>query len=114
MRIARIFLLLMVLTSPFAVAGKVTQDDLKVTRVMTGYLSGEAFFLVDKPPANPNGCPGTTASYYVLAVDPSKSNVDQVVSVLLTAFVSGKNVEVQVYDDDCFSGHAVIRRVAIY
>ena len=114
MFINRLLLLFILFETPIAYAGQVTQGGLKVTKVMTGYSGEEAFFLVDEVPSNPNECVGTTSTYHVLAVDPSKSNVDQVVSILLTAFASGKNIEVQVYDDSCFNGHAVIRRVAIY
>lgn len=104
---------MLVFVSP-AHAGQVTQGGLKVTKIMTGYSGGEAFLVIDKTPLNPNDCSATTSTSKTLAVDPSKSDVDQVISVLLTAFTSGKDVEVQIYDNSCFNGHAVIRRVAIY
>ena len=104
---------MLVFVSP-AHAGQVAQGDLKVTKIMTGYSGGEAFFLLEQEVLNPNDCSGTTPTNRVLAIDPTKSNVDQVISVLLTAFSLGKNVEVQIYDNSCFKGHAVIRRVAIY
>lgn len=109
-----IFVVCGVFYSVAAISGQVTQGDLQVTKVMTGYSSGEAFFFVNKEPANPSGCSNTASSSFILAVDPDKSDVEQVLSVLLTAFVSGRHFEVQVYDNTCFSGHAVIRRVAIY
>lgn len=110
----KLFLISIVFFSFSAFAGQVTQGGLKVTKVMAGYDGGEVYFLVDRAPLNPKECASTTSSYYVLGVDPLKSNTDQVISVLLTALLTGKQVEIQVYDDDCLNQHAVIRRVAIY
>ncbi len=103
----------LVITLP-SYAGQVTQGGLKVTKVLTGYSNGEAFFVLNNTPLNPNDCSATASSFKTSAIDLAKSDVSQVLSVLLTVFTSGKEVEVQIYDDRCFSSHAVIRRVAVY
>ncbi len=106
-------LIILCVTSP-ALAGQVAQNDLFIEKILTGYMDGEAFFVIDKEPLNPNDCSGTTATNSTLAIDPAKSNVEQVLSVLLTALTTKKKIEVQIYDNTCYKGHAVIRRVAIY
>lgn len=109
-----LLLLAIMFISSVAYAGQVTQSGLKVSKVMTGYQGGQIYFLVDKKPVNPKGCRSPDEGYNALVVDPQKSDVSQVLSVLLTAKVSRSNIEIQVYDDYCFDDYAVLKRVAIY
>ena len=95
-------------------AGQVTQSDLKVSKIMAGYQGGEIYFFVDKDPVNPKGCGNPKSGYKILIVDPLKSDVSQILSVLLTAKASQSKIEIQVYDSYCLGDHAVVRRVAIY
>jgi hypothetical protein len=97
-----------------ASAGTVTQGNVNVVKVLAGYTSGEVYFYTDIAPVNPNNCSITNDNNKILAVDPSKSNVDQVLSILLMAKASNAKLEIQVYDDSCYGSYAVIRRVAVY
>ncbi|WP_157771171.1 hypothetical protein [Shewanella algae] len=111
----RNFVILFIVLFPFSlVAGQVTQSNLRVTKVMAGYSGGEIYFFVDKLPNNPRKCANPYSDYNILVVDPARSDISQVLSVLLTAKVSNSNIEIQVYDDYCFNEHAVVRRVAVY
>lgn len=105
--------LLALISLPLA-AGQVTQSNLNVTKVMAGYSNGEIYFFVNNPPLNPKGCTAPKGNYNILAVDPARSDINQVLSILLMAKATNAKVEVQIYDNDCFNNHAVIRRVAIY
>ena len=111
----KIFALLIsaLLTATPCLAGQVTQGDLKITKAMAGYQEGQIYFYIDKTPQNPQNCTHTN-SENVLVVDPNKSEVSHVLSMLLTAKASNANVEVQIYDDYCYGGYAAIRRVAVY
>lgn len=112
MRYFIFFIVALVSVTP-CMAGQVTQGDLKVTKVMAGYQEGQIYFYVDKTPQNPKNCSSTNDGK-VLVVDPNRSDVSHVLSVLLTAKASNSSVEVQIYDDYCYGGYAAIRRVAVY
>jgi len=105
--VLRMIFLVVSMSSYASHAGQVTQSDLNIVKVMAGYTGGEAYFFVNKDPLNPHQCSLTRGAYRILAVDPDRSNVDQVLSILLAAQISGKKVEIQVYNDGCFNGHAV-------
>jgi len=94
-------------------AGTVTQSNLKVTKVMAGYVNNEVFFYIDKAPKNPKECSHSEVSN-ILVVDPNKSDVSLVLSILLMAKATDSSIEVQIYDDTCSGNYAVIRRIAIY
>ncbi|WP_039983663.1 hypothetical protein [Vibrio sagamiensis] len=107
--------IILLLTSFMSISGVVTQGSLKVKKILTGYPEGEIYFLVDRQPVNPNNCTLTAPGHMMLlAVDPKRSDVSQVLSVLLTAKASSSNIEIQVYDDYCRGNYGVIRRIAIY
>ncbi|CCO50084.1 exported hypothetical protein [Vibrio nigripulchritudo SOn1] len=110
----KLFVLLSALFSFALSAGQVTQTGLKVTKVMAGYPNGEVYFYVDKLPKNPKNCANPRSNHNILVVDPKRSDVSQVLSVLLTSKASHSNIEIQVYDDYCLNDYAVIRRVAVY
>ena len=107
-------LLLLVATfSSAALSGVVSQGELKVSNVMAGYATGEIYFAVDNTPVNSANCSNTSENNMVLIVDPDKSDVSLVLSILLTANTIDKEIDIQVYDDACKNGYAVIRRVKI-
>ena len=91
----------------------VQQGNLQVVNVMAGYANGEIYFYVDQTAVNHSNCSNTTSNNKIFMVDPQKSDVNIVLSILLTANTTGKKVEVQVYDDGCNNGYAVIRRIKI-
>ena len=107
-------LLFIVVMSPLVSAGHVTQSGLKITKVMAGYEGGEIYFFVDGIPKNPKGCASPNTGYNMLVVNPAKSDVPQVLSILLMAKAADSSIEVQIHDDQCFLNNAVIKRVAIY
>ena len=80
---------------------------------MAGYANDEVFFYIDKAPKNPNGCSHSDVSN-ILVVDPNKSNVSLVLSILLMAKATDSSIEIQIYDNTCSGNYAVIRRIAIY
>ena len=106
-------LLLVVTFSSVALAGVAGQGGLKVSNVMAGYATGEIYFAVNNTPVNPANCSNTSENNMVLIVDPDKSDVSLVLSILLTANTTDKKIDIQVYDDVCKNGYAVIRRVKI-
>lgn len=112
MKIYAFIIAMLLITAP-CLAGQVTQGDIKITKVMAGYQDGQVYFYIDKTPLNPQNCTQSNNGK-VLVVDPNRSDVSHVLSVLLTAKASNANVEVQIYDDYCYSGYAAIRRVAVY
>ena len=95
-------------------AGYVTQGSLKVQRVQVGYAGGVMYFSIDKAPKNPRSCKNTSSSNRLVAVDPSKSEVSQVLAVLLSAQATKSSVELQIFDDTCLNDFAVLRRIAVY
>ena len=103
----------MLIMSSSVFAGTVAQGGLKVTKVMAGYQTGELYFHVDKDPLNPMECSNTSNNDHIFVVDPNKSDVSHVLSVLLTAKTTGSEIELLIYNDACFRGYAVIRRVGI-
>jgi len=80
----------------------------KVTSVFAGYLDKEAFFEIDGAGINPAECTGTP-----IAIDPQKSDVSHVLSILLYAHASGKSVDLQIYNESCLGGHRVLRRIKV-
>jgi len=85
-------------------------NGLEVTEVYAGYEEKNAFFSVAGDIANPATC-GVTKS--VIAVDPVRSDVNQALSLLLYAHASGKRVDIQIYNESCFSSHRIMRRVKV-
>ena len=83
-------------------------NGLKVTSVFAGYENGEAFFEVNGAAVNPASCGGTP-----IAVDATRSNAGQVLSVLLYAHAAGKTVDLHIYDESCLGGHRVLRRIKV-
>lgn len=86
-------------------------NGLIVKEIYAGYEEGHIFFGVNKDVANPNGC--SSGAQRTIGVDPSRGNVDHVLSVLLYAHAANKNVDIQVYDSSCIANHIVIRRVKV-
>ncbi len=75
----------LIVMSVLSHAGHVSQGGIKITNVFAGYPGGEVFFLTDKNPPTDLGCSQTTDSYHVFAVDPAFSDVEHVLSLLLSA-----------------------------
>jgi len=85
-----------------------TTSDLKVTSVFAGYENNGAFFEVDGDAGSSASC-----SNGAIAVDPARSNVNHVLSVLLYANATGKSVDLQLYNASCLDGHKVLRRIKV-
>ncbi|WP_143247568.1 hypothetical protein [Agaribacterium haliotis] len=97
------------LLSKFSLAESYSHSyNLKVTSVYAGYIKKNAFFEVDSELSNNAGC---TAK--AIAVDPERSDVEQVLSVLLYAHATGKLVDLQIYNESCFDSHRILRRVKV-
>ena len=104
--------ILMFLISTVCYGGYVTQNGLRIAKVLAGYDQGQVYFFLDKPPLNPQEC-NNSNSANVVVVDPDKSDVSQILSILLLAKASDLPIDIQVYDDYCLGGYAAIRRVGV-
>ena len=107
-----ILTLLMLVSISTAIASEL---DAKVTAVMSGYSHGGIFFAIDKKVPNNGGCPKYgSSSKYVVGVDPNKSNVAHVLSVVLTAKTTGSIIDVRIYGSGaCFEGWPVLDRIKV-
>ena len=79
-----------------------------VESVYAGYSDKIAFFEISGSAPNPNDCAGVP-----IRVDPEKSDVNQVLAILLYAHAAGKEVDLQIYTDGCIDSHRVLRRVKV-
>ncbi|WP_444896763.1 hypothetical protein ACJJI5_09595 [Microbulbifer sp. EKSA008] len=87
---------------------------LDVVHVNAGYSDRDAYFTVGESVSeNPAGCSNGVGNEAVFAVDADRSDVNQVISLLLFAYSTGKEVNIQVWNDSCSSGFRVIRRVQV-
>lgn len=94
-------------------AGTLSFSDQTVTKVYAGYSHKGAFFQVSAGDSrNPANC--TSGLNQIFTVDPAFSDVSHTLSILLFAQASGKDVEVEFYDDKCFESHRVARKIAAY
>ena len=111
-----VFAALLSFSSMWVSAGIIEVETSEVSRVFAGYEGGEVFFRAKGNfTNNPAECTaGNLSGERTFVVNPAESNVDHVLSILLTAHVAKKNLSIQYHDDKCFSNHVVIRRVAIY
>jgi len=82
----------------------------KVTSVYSGYTSKEAYFEISGAGINPAACSGANGP---IAVDSQKSDVGHVLSLLLYAHATDKTVDLQLYDESCWGGHRVLRRIKV-
>lgn len=86
-------------------------SNMSVEKVFVGYGHGGIFFSVaTEIQDNPKGCGVVGATF---SVDPSLSNVEHVLSVLLAAHLSDRSIDFEVYDTLCFQNHRVIRKIVI-
>ncbi len=112
--IVKIIICLCMATNAFAGLIEVTTP--QVSRVFAGYEDNAAFFRAkgtfDSTPANCTA--GVLSDERTFAVSPALSNVDHVLSILLAAQMAEKQLNIQYYDDRCYLGHLVIRRIAVY
>ena len=103
---------LMFVISTTCYGGSVTQNGLRITKVLAGYDQGQIYFFLDNAPLNPQECIHSNSAN-VVVVDPDRSDVSQVLSILLLAKASDVPIDIQVYDDYCLGGYAAIRRVGV-
>ena len=84
-----------------------------VSKIYAGYTNKGVFFdATTSNSINVAACgAGLTANTF--GVDPSLSDVSHVLSVLMYAQSTNKEVVIEFYDDKCFSNHRVIRKVAV-
>ncbi|WP_146171247.1 hypothetical protein [Saccharospirillum sp. MSK14-1] len=108
-----LFLITLLVVSHSAYAESYTEvNNLKVKSVFAGYEEGWAFFELESTVVNPNGC--VSGQNKIMGIDPERSDVDQVLSVLLYAHSSGRTIGIQIYNESCVYDHPVIRRVRVF
>ena len=109
----KVFFIVITLMSCYAYSGNPTVSGVGVSKVYAGYSHNGVFFDISEDEnRNPALCVAGLPRTFV--ADPSINNVEHLLSVLLYAHASGKIVEVEFYTDQCFQGHRVVRKVAVY
>lgn len=108
-------LILSIFHSSYVFSELYTQTDniYEVKSIFSGYEEGWVFFQIDGQVPNPNNCTSGDGGNSILGVDPTRSNADQVLSVLLYAQATSQKVGFQIYDSSCVGSHRVIRRVRV-
>ncbi|ELB2153825.1 hypothetical protein QNZ88_004960 [Vibrio parahaemolyticus] len=96
-----------------SVAGYVSLNDIEVISVMGGYGHDGMFFESSKDIPNPADCPNNKNAKKTIAVVPANSVVSHVMSIALAAQTTKAKVDVHIYDDKCFEGWPVLRRIKI-
>lgn len=103
------FLVLFSLLASHAEAEAYTASyGLKVTAIYAGYSEKQAYFEVSGSIADPAECGGQP-----IKVDPARSDVGHVLSVLMYAQASEKTVDLHIYNESCEGGHRVLRRIKV-
>ncbi|MCP4490933.1 MAG: hypothetical protein GY820_27000 [Gammaproteobacteria bacterium] len=94
-------------------AGTVTLMDTNVVAVMSGYVHKGMFLTSSKDIPNPAECPNNNNEKGIIAAIPAYSEVSHVLSLALAAKAIQDKVDLHVYDDKCFEGWPVLRRIKV-
>ncbi|MFV8458250.1 hypothetical protein ACNO5M_24555 [Vibrio owensii] len=96
-----------------SIAGYVSLYDTEVTSVLGGYEHDGMFFESSKDVPNPASCSNGENAKTTIAVAPASSVVNHVMSIALAAQTTKAKIDVHIYDDKCFEGYPVLRRIKI-
>lgn len=107
----RTYLSILLITLPMcSIANSVQSETMTIKEVMTGYSHKGIFINFNSPIPNPANCP---SSQNIVAVTTENSDVNQVLAVALSSHMSNSLVDIQVYNNTCFEGWPVLRRIKI-
>ena len=95
------------------VANTVEQGPVKVQQIYAGYQNKNLFFSINDNPRNVNECPSTKPSNPIIAVSPGLSDTNHVMSLLMMAKSMDLNVHLDLYSEQCYGTHVVLRRLYI-
>lgn len=96
-----------------AAAGHVSASNVTIDAVLAGYDHGGIFLELTTDIPNPANCSNTAIKPKVVAVIPARSDVGHVLSIALTAKTLDSSLDIDIYDDICFSDWAVVRKLKL-
>ncbi|GAA4875636.1 hypothetical protein GCM10023333_06160 [Ferrimonas pelagia] len=93
-------------------ATTISQHNVEINRIYTGYKTGEDYFSIINEVVNPSGCQNTVGSHRLYSLNPDDNDMSSALTSLVAAKSLGVTIDLQLFKDSCYSGYVKVRRIA--